>query len=349
MPGGHGDVGFRELWDHPDDYRGALLELRGFCRRVDSSESKLGAAGKLHEVWITLPEGELTPFACIAEKLPEGFPNNVASSEPVVFLSYFLKVMAYNSGAGRRGAPLLIGKLERVAGDKNADPLDQEQAQRLPKGTGTSLVVPREEERFVISVDKNEAVAIEDEPIARKDLAGKLTHLAAQVRQSARALGTPLDAKGELPAVIVIRPDDETRCSTVFSLVLDCRQSGFARFALKPARPHPAAARLAETKVAPPDRNKDNDLPTPLRTIPIVLGADNRGRIAQAEVGELARWGYDSLEAELTSIINDPDLAFDQARITADPRLMCSELGRVMELLAKRNISVTEIRSLAPG
>ena len=102
--GRHGrDVGFRELWDHPEDYRGALLELRGFCRRVDSSDSKLGAAGKLHEIWITLPEGELTPFACIAERLPDGFPNNAASSEPVVFVGYFLKVMAYDSGASRRG------------------------------------------------------------------------------------------------------------------------------------------------------------------------------------------------------------------------------------------------------
>ena len=55
--------------------------------------------------------------------------------------------------------------------------------------------------------------------------------------------------------------------------------------------------------------------------------------IAQAEIGKLLRWGYDSLEAELASIINDPDLAFDQARITADPRLMCSELGRVIKLL----------------
>ena len=85
------------------------------------------------------------------------------------------------AGAG----PLLIGKLERVAGDKDADPLDQEQAQRLPKGAGTSLVVPRKEERFAISVDKNESLALEDEPIARKDLAGKLARLAVQIRLSA--------------------------------------------------------------------------------------------------------------------------------------------------------------------
>ena len=99
------NVGFRELWDHPEDYRGALLDFHSLCcRRVDSSDSKLGAAGELHEIWITLPEGELTPFACIAERLPDGFPNNAASSEPVVFVGYFLKVMAYDSGASRTGA-----------------------------------------------------------------------------------------------------------------------------------------------------------------------------------------------------------------------------------------------------
>ena len=115
------DVGFGDLWDHPDDYRGALIELRGVCRRTYSSESKLGAGGRLHEVWITVPESDPNPFACIAETLPEGFPIDAAGSEPVVFRGYFLKLVAYDATAVRRGAPLLIGRLERVVGDKPVD------------------------------------------------------------------------------------------------------------------------------------------------------------------------------------------------------------------------------------
>ena len=28
------DVGFRALWEHPEDYRGVFIELRGFCRAL---------------------------------------------------------------------------------------------------------------------------------------------------------------------------------------------------------------------------------------------------------------------------------------------------------------------------
>ena len=342
------DVGFRELWDHPEDYRGVLLELRGFCRHIDSSGSKLGTGGRLHEVWITLPEGELTPFACIAEQLPEGFAINATNSEPVVFLGFFLKVMAYDSGAGRRGAPLLIGRMERVAGEKNADPLDEEQARRIPVGVGPALAMPREEDRFMIGVDRNGALVLEEKPIARKDLAAKLSRLAAQVRLNARAIGTPVDANRELPAVIVIHPDDETPCSTILPLMDDCRRSGFAQFALKSPTLHPAADRLAEARAVPAARNKENDLPVGLRTIPVQLRADDRGRIARAQVGELQHGDFDTLRPELTSILSDPELPFDRARINVDPRLFCSELGRVIEVLMRLNVNMIELSRLEP-
>ena len=45
----------------------------------------------------------MTPFACITEKLPEGFAINATNSEPVVFRGFFLKVFAYDSAAGRCG------------------------------------------------------------------------------------------------------------------------------------------------------------------------------------------------------------------------------------------------------
>jgi hypothetical protein len=195
----------------------------------------------------------------------------------------------------------------------------------------------------MISVDRNGSLALEEKPIARKDLAAKLGRLAAQVRLNARAIGTPVDANRELPADIVIHPDDETLCSTIFPLMLDCQRSGFVRVGLKWPGVQPARDRVAETRDAPAARNKENDLPAGLRTIPILLGADDRGRIAQAEVGELQHWRFDSLRAELTSILNDPELAFDRARITADPRLMCSELRRVIEVLMRLNVTEIEL------
>ena len=340
------DVGVSELWDHPEDYRAVLLELRGFCRRVDSSASKLGKGGRLNEVWITIPKGEMSPFACIVENFPDTIPINAINSQPVIFRGFFLKVIAYDSGAGRRGAPLLIGRLERIAGDKNADPLVEEQARRLPLAVGTALALPDEEDRFVIAVDGIGALVLEDKPVARRDLSAKLENLAAQVHLNARALGMAQAANRELPAVIVIQAGPDTRCSSIFPLMLDCRRSGFARMALQSLRLHPAADRLVESRVAPATRGKGNELPAGPRIIPIQLGADDQGRLVVAEIGELQHRDFDSVRAELTSIVNDPELPFDRARISVDPRLLCSELGRVMEVLMKLNVTPIELNPL---
>jgi biopolymer transport protein ExbD len=338
------DLDFQDFWDDPQQHRGALVELRGFCRRIYSSESKLGAGGRLNVVWATLPDSDL-PFACIVEKLPEGFPIEAAVAEPVIFRGFFLKLMAYDSGDGRRGAPLFIGSLERVPGEKPADPLDDEQACRLPVAAGAELTVPREPERFLITVDGDGALTLEDKQIDCKEVAGTLARLASQLQLSARALGTLPDASRALPAVIAIEADDQTPCSRILQLMDDCRASGFKRFALKSPR---TADRLAEARPAPVARDKENDLPSGLRTIPIVIVADDRGRIAGAEVGENQHRNFDALRGELTSILDDPDLPFDRARIRADGRLIYSELHRVIELLTNLNVTTIELGPIEP-
>ena len=183
----------------------------------------------------------------------------------------------------------------------------------------------------------------EGKPLARKDLAPKLESLAAQVRINARAVGTAQAASRELPAVILIQADAEAPCSLIFPLILDCMKSGFGRFALKTSTLRPAADRLVEARVAPATPTRENDLPAGLRIIPIQLGADDKGRLAVAEVGELQYRDFDSVRAELTSILDDPELPFDRARITVDPRLLCSELGRVMEVLMNKNVARIEL------
>ena len=106
---------------------------------------------------------------------------------------------------------------------------------------------------------------------------------------------------------------------------------------------------LAETRSAPAARNREYDLPAEFRTIPIRLVADDRGRTALAEVGERQYQGFDALRAELTSILDDPELAFDRARISVDPRLMCSELNRVMDVLARGHVTGFELAPTEPG
>ena len=45
------------------------------------------------------------------------------------------------------------------------------------------------------------------------------------------------------------------------------------------------------------------------------------------------------LRAEITSILSDSDLPFDQAVISVDPRLNYSELKRVVNLLGSLNVT----------
>ncbi len=66
------------------------------------------------------------------------------------------------------------------------------------------------------------------------------------------------------------------------------------------------------------------------------------GRLVVAEIGETQYRDFDSAQAELTSMLSDPELPFDRVRISVDPRLMCSELGRVMEPLIKLNVTKIE-------
>jgi hypothetical protein len=88
--------------------------------------------------------------------------------------------------------------------------------------------------------------------------------------------------------------------------------------------------------------------PADLRTLPIALAADDRGRIAGAEVGEVQHASFDSLRAELISIFSDPELPFDQASIKVDPRLLYTELKRLIEVLMKLNVTGINLSPLEP-
>ncbi len=139
------------------------------------------------------------------------------------------------------------------------------------------------------------------------------------------------------------------------------QQSGFGRFSLGSSRPEPAAARSAAAIPVPiwslagqpwsrlaavhpaedgpaPPATKESGLPAGVRTIPITLLADDRRQIGPVLVGEIQLQGFEALKAEITSILNDPDLPFDQALISVDPGLKYSELRRVVNLLVSLNV-----------
>src|SRR5262249_12337903 len=111
------------------------------------------------------------------------------------------------------------------------------------------------------------------------------------------------------------------------------QRSGFAQFHLHFANLNIPIERDAEMRAAASARAEENSLPVGLRTIPILLVANEHGRIARAQVGEIQLEGFDALQAELTSILQDPELPFDRANVSVDRNLMSAELKRVMEVI----------------
>jgi biopolymer transport protein ExbD len=340
------DIGFRELWEHPEDHRSALIEVRGFVRGISSSESKLVGSGKLYEVWITPPDRESELFACVVERLPDGFRVDASDGEPVVFYGFFLKVVAYEGRDCRRGAPLLIGRLERDAGENRADPLRAEERERLPKEAVTVINVPAADERVRFTVERDGSLTFENKAIALEDLALTVSRLAAQIRQSALASRTALDANHGLPTIIAIRALGETPCSTILQIFVEGGRNGFRRFALKSPATEAAAEGKGEAKTAPAARHNEKDPPAGPRTIPISIVAGDRGQIAIAQVGEVQHASSETLRAELTSMLRDRELPFDRVSLRVDERLMCSELKRTIDLVMSLNVTSIDLRAI---
>ncbi len=324
----------QEVPEHPERYRGVPLMVRGIARRVFSSQSPLAAGNRLLEVWITTPGKGPNPVACIVEDPPLGFPDRPVISEPVVVRGFFLKLMAYKVGEKEFVAPLLIGRLEHVPGrDLNViDPPPDEVFVRLPEGAEAHSVGPPAEEKLSLKLDRNGRLTIDGEAIAKKSLARKLEGLAESIRFNVRAAGVLLPRDRELPAALTLRAPDETPCTTVYKLMLDCQACGFLKYALERERDDPAAPEPA-SPAAPPPARKENNLPDEQKTIQIKLRADPKGRIGRLQLGNQTLQGFDALKRDLTAILNDPKAPFDRANVQLDPRLRYSEMVRVAKLL----------------
>ncbi len=242
----------------------------------------------------------------------------------------------------------MIGSFERDPGENRADPLREDERDRLPKEAGNAIEAPAEDDRISITVDRDGSVTFENKPIGLTDLAPTLTRLAAQIRQSALAIRMPSDGKRGLPAVICIRGEGEIRCANILRILNDSGKSGFSRFSLKSPDTEAPADRQADSKASSAARGKENnnDPPAGLRTIPVSIAADDRGRIACAEIGEVQHATFEALRTELTSMLRDPDLPFDRVSIRVDPRLVFSELIRTTDLLLSLRVTGFDLTPL---
>jgi hypothetical protein len=98
-------VGFRDLWDRPESYRGRRVTVAGRLERT-FRQGAVGDFPPLDESWIFSGAGD--PI-CIVYPHPESPAATPRAGRPVRFTGTFLKTVRYAAGDGDRLAPLIVG------------------------------------------------------------------------------------------------------------------------------------------------------------------------------------------------------------------------------------------------
>jgi hypothetical protein len=96
----HKSASFRDLWDHPDLFRGKRVRVEGEVRRL-FHQGATGQLPALVEVWLTSGSGDTICLLC-----PEARP---AIGSKVSFLGTYLKKIEYRATDVPRLAPLIVG------------------------------------------------------------------------------------------------------------------------------------------------------------------------------------------------------------------------------------------------
>jgi hypothetical protein len=115
-------VNFKDLWSHPDAYRGDRVTIEGRVARI-FRQGPVGSFPALAEVWIASPVGD--PFCLVMPQdgstgtlraNDHGERRRLGSSpipelgQTIRFTGTFLKMVSYPAGDGARLAPLVVGQ-----------------------------------------------------------------------------------------------------------------------------------------------------------------------------------------------------------------------------------------------
>ncbi len=83
----------------------------------------------------------------------------------------------------------------------------------------------------------------------------------------------------------------------------------------------------------------NSELPAGLKTLPTTLLAADDGMLAKVTLGENQIEGMEAFTKELTTILKDPTLPFDQTIIKVDSRLKYSELMKVINVFSELKVN----------
>jgi hypothetical protein len=112
------DVAFTQLWEQPEKFRGKPVRMRMHVRRVikwDGAPKNPLGLKDVYEAWAWTDESKSFPYLVVFPELPPGLPVGSDVQGEIVFVGYFLKIMAYEATDKQRGTPLFVGRA-RAAG-----------------------------------------------------------------------------------------------------------------------------------------------------------------------------------------------------------------------------------------
>lgn len=101
---------FGDVLEHPQDYRGQLVSMRGCLRRLVKYDPGPNDKGFRHvyEAWIYPDDAQGNPVVVVFTKKPNGLPMGADLCEDVQFTGYFLKNYGYEAQDVPRKAPLFL-------------------------------------------------------------------------------------------------------------------------------------------------------------------------------------------------------------------------------------------------
>lgn len=118
-------VGFSQLYRQTDTYRGKLVTVEGFVRRLEEIQPRENDAGidQLFR-WIVQPNGGAnSPLVIYSLEKPTAFTVGDDLSNYCQFTGFYFKNWAYGAGDGTRIAPLLLAKTATWESPAPAEPI----------------------------------------------------------------------------------------------------------------------------------------------------------------------------------------------------------------------------------
>ena len=107
-----GPVGFVQLFEQPQTYRGRLVDVTGTVHRVHHVDAPQNEHGidRYFICWIRPSGGANSPIVSYVLEIPKNFPVSEELREEVGFTGFFFKRLAYVAKDGSRTAPLILAK-----------------------------------------------------------------------------------------------------------------------------------------------------------------------------------------------------------------------------------------------